>query len=280
MVAFVAFFGILGLIVGSFLTVVVRRVGSGETIFWGRSHCPRCHAVLGWSELLPVLSFFAQNGRCRSCGGAIGRIYPAIELITAVLLAALGWAALRGGILPAPPFFSGALPIASGWPQAFASFLYYAVFASVAVAISGCDIARRIIPAALVLPLMILGAFAHAAAAFHAGSIAALIPVAAAGVSAFFLFWSLWFFSHGRAMGRGDADVALAIVLYIGPASAIGGILFAFWIGAAFGILAIATGKLQWRSRVPFAPFLFGGALLALVFSSQTPSHLPFGYVF
>lgn len=65
-------------------------------------------------------------------------------------------------------------------------------------------------------------------------------------------------------MGRGDADVALAIGLFFQPPAVILGLFFALWLGAAVGILLVAVGRLTWKSPMPFAPFLFSGIILAL----------------
>ena len=81
-------------------------------------------------------------------------------------------------------------------------------------------------------------------------------------------------------MGRGDADVALAIVAVLGPAVGLLGILFGFWLGAILGILLLLTGRLAWSSRVPFAPFLFAGALAALFLATRLVALNPFAHVF
>lgn len=269
---------LLGLLVGSFLTVVIRRVGTGITVVRGRSRCPACGHTLRWFELLPGLSFLLQGGRCRSCGRAITWFYPAVELTTAFLFVGLGWAAFRGA-LP-PPFASGGASAALPWLGHMAVWLpYYLFFAATAVAVSFYDFERRLIPTRLIKPLLVLGLAAQGAGLIGQRGVSSLLPAVAVAGGSFLLFWSLWFFSAGRAMGRGDADVALAIGLTVGPAIGLLGLLLAFWMGAFFGILMVLAGRLEWSSRIPFAPFLFGGALVALFLAPSLGALNPLAYV-
>lgn len=268
--------GLFGFAVGSFLTVVVHRLGTGRTVLFGRSQCVHCRRALEWRELVPVFSFLLSGGRCRSCRGPIPRSYPVIELTTAGLFAAAAWGALGRG-LPLPvaspplPEYSGGLLL----------FLYYAFLAADAVALSAYDIQRHQIPRTLVLPPMLLGAAMQIGGAFAAGTAAPLLRAAAVAAAAFLLFWGLWRASGGRAMGRGDADVALALTLALGPALGLAAVVFSFWIGAVCGILLVMAHYLQWRSRVPFAPFLAAGGIAAVALAgSVVPILIPFAYGF
>lgn len=258
--------GLFGLIVGSFLTALVPRLKSGETALRGRSRCVGCQRQLRWFELLPVLSFLLQGGQCRSCGAPIPRSYPVIELATALLFVAIAWGVL-GGSLPMPLLFQqvssagdGAQPL--GWLVAL--FLYYAFLATVAVAVSAYDVAYRLIPRMLILPLAVVGLGVQLAGAVRSGDLWAVVTPLGVGVATFLFFWSLWFFSQGRAMGRGDANVAFALAVALGSRVFLLGLLFAFWGGAAVGIFLVGLRKLGWRSQIPFAPFLFAGGIAAL----------------
>ena len=283
--AFIPFtLGLLGLLVGSFLTVVVARLGTGETILWGRSRCPHCSRELRWYELLPVLSYLAQGGQCRSCGREIPQRYLGIELSTALLFAGIGWG-VTAGALPLPAFIEASIWGAGNGASQFryfeiaslaGAFLYYAFFASIGIAISAYDLIHRLIPGVLVWPLAMAGFADKVAGAFGAGSPWPILPSVVVAFGAFVFFWLLWRLSAGRAMGRGDADMALALGVYFPPFLAVESILFSFWIGALYGIVMMAAGKLGWRSAIPFAPFLFVGALAALFFSAALPRWLPF----
>ena len=142
------------------------------------------------------------------------------------------------------------------------------------MALSGYDLRHRLIPTALILPLAALGLAAHVAGAFQANDIGSLTSLVVVSIAAFGLFWGLWFFSRGQAMGRGDADVVLAIALALGPRLTLLGVLLAFWIGAILGILLVAWGRLSWKSALPFAPFLFLGASIALLAGSALMGYL------
>lgn len=267
----------LGLATGSFLTVIIRRTGTRSPIVWGRSRCPKCKRTLRWFELVPVISFLLQRGRCRFCRRPVSLLYPGVELLTAFLFVALSAAVFRG--LISPPPFSG--DTAAGTLGAMALwFLYYAFFAAMAIVISAYDLEHGLIPSAFVRPLFIVGAGAALVRLGAGGGAGEVFSLAVFAGGVFIFFWSIWFFSAGRAMGRGDADVALAIALVLGPAAALAGLLFAFWIGAILGILLVSVRRLGWSSEIPFAPFLFGGAILALFLSGAFAPLNPFSYVF
>lgn len=262
---FLLFFtlAILGLAVGSFLTVVVSRFGTGETLLWGRSHCPHCRATLHPVELIPFFSFLWQRGRCRACAQSITFSYPLVELTTASLFLLFGWFVFNGYLaFPVVTLFTAA---ARPWVGPGLAFLYYAFFAAIAVATSAYDIERRMIPMAFTIPLAVVGAGSAILGAILSGEWGVLAGTAAVAVCSFFLLWAFWYWSKGRAMGRGDADVAAAIAIFLGPEVALLGLLFAFWSGAVWGILQVVTGRLGWQSQIPFAPFLFAGAIGALV---------------
>lgn len=260
---------LLGAVAGSFITALVPRLRAGESIVRGRSRCIHCGQVLGWRELIPLLSFIAQRGRCRSCARPIPRTYPAVELIAALLFAGLGWALLYGVVAPAPFFVLtfGGTPYALVTLQTAASFAYYALFITVAVAVSFYDILYKLVPGGPVWVLAAVAAIARLGAGLASGDLDGFFNAAEVGLVAFGVFWSLWFFSRGRGMGRGDADVAASIGLSLEPAIAIAGFFFALWLGALVGILLVASGRFSWKSAVPFAPFLFAGALAALASS-------------
>jgi len=98
--------GVIGLLVGSFLAVVVLRLPKREPIVFARSACPQCGHVLGPSELIPVLSWILQGRRCKSCGGTIPVFYPVMEIASALIAAGSAW------LLPWPLFVAGWL---AGW---------------------------------------------------------------------------------------------------------------------------------------------------------------------
>ena len=253
---------LVGLSIGSFLTVVVSRYGTEETIVSGRSRCPSCRRILHWFELLPALSFIAQGGRCRSCRAPIPPLYLVIELACGFLFIFAAHAVFYSGLRAPVSLFLDGL-----WPGSGAvfSFLYFASFLTSAVAVSAYDWLHRLVPRAFLFPPLFIALAAIGGDSLFRKDPAALWPPLVAAALAFGFFWLLWRFSKGQAMGRGDADVAGLIGLYLGPAQTLFALLISFWAGAIFGILLVALGKLDWKSQVPFAPFLFGGALVSLI---------------
>src|SRR3990167_5653720 len=91
MIFYIIIVFIFGLVVGSFLNVVILRGNRGESFTRGRLRCESCGKELAWFELIPLLSFALQCGRCRSCGAALSRQYPLVEFATGVLFAAAAW---------------------------------------------------------------------------------------------------------------------------------------------------------------------------------------------
>lgn len=264
LIFFVLIATMLGAVFASFLTVVASRLGSGETVVRGRSRCPHCRKNLQWFELVPIASYLMQRGRCRSCGTAIPTWYLFAELILAAGFGLIAAASLQGALLPPPFMLAGEV---ASLRLALAAAFYYAAFLWFAVAISIYDIRHRLIPSALVWPLACLGIAATITGAIRSGDAGGLFVSIAAALGAFLFFWALWFFSRGRAMGRGDADVAFAIVACLGPLGGAVAILLGFWVGAIYGILVLALGRASWKTEIPFAPFLFLGALIALAAS-------------
>ncbi len=260
---FAAALFLLGLVVGSFVNVVISRLGTGDSPLRGRSRCDHCGKILKWFELLPLVSFLVQKGRCRSCRKLISARHFWVELITAFLFAAIGLG-VHNSLILFPYLEGGVLSYGGRYLEAAISFVYFAFFAAEAVAISCFDMEKRIIPWKMVAPLLGFGFLANLAGAVLTGNYSLFGATLAAAFLSFFFFWAIWFLSRGRAMGRGDADAALAISFYLKPLSALAGFVMAFWIGAIAGLAMLALGRFGWKSQIPFAPFLFAGAITAL----------------
>lgn len=253
--------GIFGLVMGSFLNVVISRLASGESVIGGRSHCPHCGKILSWFELIPIASFLIQAGQCRSCQNPISLRYPIVEAVSAILFLFLGLWASRG-LLPLLGF---------GQPLAFLGFgfqlwefLVYAFFGSSLLAISVYDFEHLLIPRQILLPLAVIGLVIVIARFVLAGSLAGFFVSIAGAVSAYIFFSAIWFFSKGRAMGLGDAELALVIGFWLGSWLLIPAIILAFWSGALAGLAFMIFKKVGLKSRIPFGPFLALGALVSL----------------
>lgn len=269
-----AFAGLIGLAVGSYLSLLTYRLARGEPTFAGRSRCPSCGRTLSWIELVPLASFLSQGGRCRSCRAPISLRYPFLELTAGGLFFAVAWG-VSSGVLPPPAALGGAPLALAGWGALLASFLYYAILATFGLAISVSDIEQGLIPRVLLLPILAAGALDKAAAAAWRQDPGILLATAAVALAAFAFFWGLWRSSRGQAMGRGDADLAFTLAVFLGPRLTAPAVLSAFWLGALSGTILIAAGKAGWKSQLPLAPFLIGGSLLTLFAEAALRRLLP-----
>lgn len=227
---------VFGLIIGSFLNVVGLRFRSGVGL-GGRSFCTVCQKNLEWWELVPVVSFTALSGKCSRCKTKISWQYPLIEILTGLVFATLPRISLISWIL-------------------------FAIVFSIYIVILIYDARHKIIPDTLVYPAI---ALAFLARIFSGGMLEGDF-LAAIGV--FLFFGALYFFSRGRAMGFGDAKLALSIGFLLGMAESLSAAALAFWIGtiAVLASFLFMGKKLTMKTEIPFAPFLILGAWLSLAF--------------
>ena len=245
--------GIFGLIVGSFLNVVVLRMRTGRGI-GGRSSCGSCGKTLSWHELIPVMSFIIQKGRCRSCGVRISWQYPLVELVTGLLFALSVWKAFSVGVL---------IPLHA---------VHLMLIMSALVVLVVYDIRHTIIPDPYVYLFAVLAlVYGYMPYAFVVGS-PLWYPVVS-GVLVAAPFGLLWLVSGGRWMGFGDAKLSLGIGAMLGMLGGLSAIIWAFWIGALISLFIMVlsktrlrrgSGGLTMKSEVPFAPFLIVGLLIVL----------------
>jgi leader peptidase (prepilin peptidase)/N-methyltransferase len=228
-----AVFAAPGLAVGSFLNVVAARVPLHRSLVSPRSSCLSCGEEIRARDNIPILSYALLRGRCRSCGTHIPLRYPAVELATALLVAACG---LRFGL------------------TAYA--LLAAAFCAVLVAISAIDIEHRIVPNRIVLP---------AAAAVLALQLvrepSVEWPLAALGASLFLFLAAL---AYPKGMGMGDVKLALLLGAMLGWTVSVA--MMAGLLAAAVPAVAIVIrrGRAAKGVGIPFAPFLALGAVVAL----------------
>ncbi|MCE9628919.1 MAG: prepilin peptidase [Candidatus Vogelbacteria bacterium] len=261
--------GSLGLIIGSFLNVILFRYGTGQGL-GGRSQCQNCGKMLSWLELVPVVSFIIQKRRCRGCASTISWQYPAVELLTSLCFIGFTHAVLYLNIFK--------YNLTSGWGIALLlTLIVYLVCASVLVLIAVYDLHHKIIPDEWVFILTGLGALLPLVSGQGFGYIVfALLNKSLAALVLAGFFWFIWYFSKGKAMGFGDVKLAVALGFFLGLDQGIIAVVLAFWIGAVVGLSLIAVSKYKpalavpsinkLKSQIPFAPFLVLGTILALVF--------------
>jgi leader peptidase (prepilin peptidase)/N-methyltransferase len=257
--------GVFGLLVGSFLNVVIYRLpkmlerqwaaecaelagkaveeGPGFSLATPRSRCRQCSHVIRWYENVPILSYLVLRGRCSACGTAIGLRYPVVEFATAGLF-----------------FFSvwhwGATPAGIAWCG----------FSAAIVALALIDWDTTLLPDDITLPLLWAGLIV---AALRWTDVA--LPQAVWGAVAGYL--SLWLVYKGfklltgkEGMGYGDFKLFAALGAWFGWTALIPIILMASVIGAVVGIAMKLSSGLREGGYVPFGPFLAGAGLTAMVF--------------
>lgn len=213
-----------------------------------------CQHQLCWYELIPLISFLGLRGRCKVCKSKISKIYPAVELTTALTFAGL--------------FFKFQDVFFSNLGSFLITYAFYAVLFSLLIVIAFYDLRHKIIPDRMSLLLGLLsfiGLFLFNSNGFYP-HMPSLTDFASGLVIAlpFFLFWLL---SKGTWMGLGDAKLAVGLGWLLGLSRVLSGVVLSFWMGAAFGIILIfGTRQYGMKSEIPFAPFLVFGSIVAFLF--------------
>lgn len=245
--------GILGLIIGSFANVFILRYRTGRSLN-GRSACASCGKKLAWYELIPVVSYLIQRGRCSECESRVSIQYPVVELVFGVLFALSAHVA----------FANSAMFIAI--PHLM--YLWIACFLLISIAVY--DIKHLIIPNGMLYALFALIFIWHVGNAY-AGDISIGLTFLAGPLTALPLFL-LWFLSNGRWMGFGDVKFALAMGWMLGIVGGLSAFVFAVWAGALVSLAVIGISRLVSRrsgltmkSMIPFGPFLVAATLFVLL---------------
>ncbi|MBU1102917.1 prepilin peptidase [Patescibacteria group bacterium] len=321
---FYFFVFIFGLAVGSFLNVIILRLNSrqrrgspkaagqvcrletGEpetedsppfkrrTVLRGRSHCPRCGAILRWYDLVPVLSFFVLRGRCRYCSQPISWQYPLVEIATGALflLTVGGITNQELGIKNNLAF--GFWNLFEIWHLDFGILITicYMLFVICSlIVIFTYDLRHYIIPDKIIFPAIIVVVLFRVFEILNFGHwnlfgiwdlppLASLAPGGGFGIWRPFLFYFLSavgaavFFlaivlvTKGKGMGVGDVKLAFLMGLILGWPNILVALLLAFSSGALVGLGLIVAKQKTLKSQIPFGPFLISGTLVSFFFGS------------
>lgn len=245
----------MGLLVGSFLNVVILRLPRRLEWEWKRdarevleqtelyeppppgivverSHCPHCGHQLSWYENIPVLSWLALRGRCRSCKAPISPQYPLVELLTAALFVACVW------------------NFGFGW-QGFGAM----VFTGFLIALSGIDLRTQLLPDQLTLPLMWLGLIAASDNLYMP-----VKPALLGAMVGYVSLWSVWWvfkqLTGKEGMGHGDFKLLAALGAWCGLAGILPIILLSALSGAVIGSIWLAMKGRDRATPIPFGPYL------------------------
>ena len=236
--------GVLGLLVGSFLNVVVHRVPRGQSVVRPPSACPACGAPVRPRDNVPVVSWLLLRGRCRDCAEPVSWRYPVVELSCAALFVVM---ALRFGADPVLPA--------------------YAYLAAVGLALALIDLDCKRLPDALTLPsypvlavLLALGALL--------GSDSGELVRALLGGAAMYAFYFALCFAYPAGMGFGDVKLAGVLGMataWIGWGAWTVGLFLGFLAGGVFGLALVVARRGGRKTAVPFGPFMLLGTLAAVL---------------
>lgn len=262
--------GILGLLVGSFLNVVIYRLPKMMERQWAaecaelagkvadsaekfnlmvpRSRCSSCGHVIAWYENIPILSYLFLRGKCSVCGAKFGWRYPLVEAVTGALFFFCAW---RWGLTATGLAWSG--------------------FAAALLALALIDWDTTLLPDDVTLPLLWAGLIVAALGWNPAVPLMdALWGTVAGYLSLWLVYWAFKLLTGKEGMGYGDFKLFAALGAWFGWSALVPMILMASVIGAVVGIALKFSSGLREGGYVPFGPFLAGAGLTAMVFGPQS----------
>ncbi len=241
---YVLFIALVGVVVGSFLNVVIWRVPRGESVVSPPSHCPGCGTPIAARDNIPLLSWLVLRGRCRHCGESISARYPFVEALTGVLF--------------------GAVALVLGISWEVPAYLY---LTGLGVALAFIDLDTKRLPNALTLP------------AYPVTALLLLIPAvlddmwsaytrALLGGLALFAFYLVLALLYPAGMGLGDVKLAGVLgmgLAWFGWGALLVGAFLAFLLGGLVGIGLMAARRARRGTTIPFGPFMVAGALVGVL---------------
>lgn len=255
--------GLLGLLIGSFLNVVVYRLPKMMERQWAaecaelsgqplepaapfslvqpRSRCPHCQHAIAWYENIPVFSYLALRGQCAACKAPIGLRYPLVELATAALFFLCIWR--------------------FGWTP---TGLVWCAFSGTLLTLALIDWDTTLLPDSLTLPMLWLGLIAANLHWIPVSLDASLWGAVAGYMSLWSVYWAFKLATGKEGMGFGDFKLFAALGAWFGWQTLIPIILLASVIGAVVGIGMKLRNGLREGGYIPFGPFLAGAGFVAL----------------
>ena len=239
------FLFIFGTIFGSFLNVSIDRLSTGRSVVRGRSYCEHCKKTLSAIELVPLVSFLLQKGKCKHCKAKIPPRLFVVELIIGVLFPLLYLYQQQTSLSLLPVVFLGIIIV----------FLIGIFFA---------DISYGLIPDKMVIVIFF-------SAIFYLLSInAPFLNHLLSGFGALLFFLTLFVVTKGKGMGFGDVKLSFVLGLLLGFPLIVLCLYLAFLTGALVSIILVIWKKLRFfGGTIPFGPFLVFGTIIALFFGNQ-----------
>lgn len=240
---YIAVFFILGLVLGSFLNVLLFRLDREGGIILGRSKCPKCKFQLKWLDMIPLLSFILLKRRCRYCKERISLIYPVVELSIGLIFA----------------LFYIQLGFSFNISDIFQLTLVYFF-----IAIVFFDYLYYIIPDKIILPLVLVSlAFAILVRRPE------LMNLLISGLIFGGFFAILYVISKGKWIGLGDAKLSLLIGLSFGYPNSFFVVVGSIWTAALLGLILIVFKKASFKSELPFGSFLAAYSILLILYQHE-----------
>ena len=234
------FIFILGLVIGSFLNVVLWRLSQNESFLKGRSYCPHCRKKIFWYDNIPILSYLILQGRCRQCHKNISLQYPLIELVSGIIFL---WLYLQLGLS--------------------LEFFIAVILSCFLLIIFVYDLKYLLILDQVVIPAMVIAFLANLYLGFRFWD---LVLAAIIGGGFFGLQFIL---SAGRWIGGGDIRLGFLMGLILGVKMLLVALLLAYLSGAIIGIILIAAGKKKMSSQIPFGTFLSLSTFITILYGPQ-----------
>jgi len=233
-----------GAVIGSFLNVVIYRLPLQKSVVWPSSACPHCARELMWYENIPVLSYLALRGRCRTCGAGISLQYPLVEAITALMFAAAWWYFGPGPLLASRLIFGGAL------------LVLFAI-----------DLEHHLLPNAITLPGIVAG---FVFSLFTApGWRSSLIGLAVGGGVLWAIAEAYYRIRHEEGLGMGDVKMLAMVGAFLGWPLTLLTLMLASVSGTIIGMILIVTKRGGMKYALPFGTFIALGAAVAATVGPQ-----------
>lgn len=229
---------LLGISIGSFLNVLIDRLPKNKSVIYGRSYCDYCKHILGWLDLIPVVSFFILKRRCRYCSHPISWQYPIVELSTGLLYLFVYQRSVN--LIP---------------------LIYFLIVISGLFVIFMTDLKYRIIPDQ-VLILLILVTFLFDI--YFGRSMLANYFIS--GLLMFLFFLMLVFITGGKGMGLGDVKFSFYMGFLLGFPKILIAFYLAFLTGAVISIILVLARKKSMKSTIAFGPFLALATFISLIY--------------
>ncbi|MCL4315732.1 MAG: A24 family peptidase [Gammaproteobacteria bacterium] len=269
---FVLSAGVLGLVVGSFLNVVIYRLPRMMQRDWRaqcrqllelpderaeplrfnlivpRSRCPQCGHAITALENIPLLSYLALKGRCSACGARISPRYPAVELLTAILSAAV------------------AAHFGFAWLSAAALLFTWAL-----ITLTFIDLEHQLLPDSITLPLL-WGGLLLSLTGMFVGSRSAIIGAAAGYLALWAVYWLFKLATGKEGMGQGDFKLLAVLGAWLGWQALPVVILLSSLVGAVVGVSMVLFLGRDKNIPIPFGPYLAAAGWLALIWGKELTS--------